>query len=431
MSKKDDKNKHIQNTPKATEQGRRKFLTGALGGLAIPVLAGTSFRGYGAGVIASGNTPVQLQSKNNLLKLSLSRADIPLETWEPLSVLGELWDSVLYNKNDREKFQADPSMYLKQKNIDPAVIDSDDANVELLRAVLDPRVSELAIKKDYSGMMAVLENIGVVPTASSSKLQATIEDAMRSNQAQIEEFIEQNTTMDLSSFDAKQLAESDDFQKLTSSLLRGDGTTLKEGGIAQPAFIVAVFLAIAVFVVSYIAVTVGVTTILIVGAAISVGVYVAVAAATGTAVSGGGGGGGFGGGGVGGGGFGGGGVGGGGVGPAPSPCGGEPDCEKVLGFVPVPFAAEAQTLNKLLDVDPDLKKRALQVSRLASIMGNDYIARAAIKEMLEVEIKAIMHAAENVGLLKMGSNAPEVIKQVVRYVEKVTYGSSLVPGEVM
>lgn len=372
---------------------RRRFLSGALTSLAIPVVGVAAQSNYSAGSIAAGDTEIQSIPQNNSLKLSLARADIPISAWGTLSEVGKVWDDLLFNKFARAEFFRDKNAYLSARGVDPKLISADDSNIHLLNAIIDPEINQYAMNSDYEGFIFKLTNLGVLSNRDSNGIQKALEKILAEDNRIIEEFKKNNMNMDLSKLDLNNFAESDEFESLRSILLGESFEGIQDlSETSYSIFLVAgIVVAIAVFVVAYVSVGTTATLALMLGAFISVAVSTVVVASE-----------------------------------TPEP----PEVEESIRngtnkeqVIKPKIPNEIKTLNMLLDLDVDYKLQTERALRLAALLGNDHIVKVGTMKTTKEILSSIFLALENVGLIKLGDNLKPAINAAHLYVEKVVFNT--------
>lgn len=148
---------------------RRTFLGLTLGSLGLPVLAKAGgSRLYGKPGSISGPTDV---AASDQLKLSLSKANIPVETWPDLTQFANLWNRILSDKSERQRFNANPEFYLMENGVPTAIMDSGDGNIELLRLVASDNFLADAARGDYTQVLGKMQQRGIIKELNSSKLR--------------------------------------------------------------------------------------------------------------------------------------------------------------------------------------------------------------------------------------------------------------------
>lgn len=155
---------------------RRNVIKGAGSMLAgIPIVAQSQIRRFGEpGSIGAPKRQARLH-------LSLAKADIPIEFWEPLERIDALWQSVTTEADAQKAFRRDPSAVFAMHGIDPQILSGADRESRVLRALLDPQVAEALRRRDYSAFINQLQAVGLHPQAVSSGLVQKLTKAFRAD----------------------------------------------------------------------------------------------------------------------------------------------------------------------------------------------------------------------------------------------------------
>lgn len=353
---------------KKISKGRRKFLAGAMGSLAIPVVSGSSLFGTPASVSPTKNASF-LDDDNDRLRLYLTRMNVPTALWKKLRSIGGLWQKVLFDPEERAKFQAAPKLYLSEKNIDQAFLTSDDNNVKLLISVLDPDVNRFAMEGDYTSFLAALERQGLFSNACSNNLTVVLNDILDKEDALFSEVLNLSGN-DVNKASIDELKNSDSFRMLTEMLLNKDIHALSgDGAVTQAVVVAGVVAVIAVIAAVYVSVGTTLTVGITAGFAISLAVMTAIT------------------------------VNGGPVRP-----------NEMLDSIVVARGKmrDISTFEDLLLFDDNLKNKTEHASRVATILGSKAMYRSNIQHTLALELDAILDASEQAGIVNFGSNKSKV-----------------------
>jgi hypothetical protein len=353
---------------------KRRAILGTIGIAVVPQTAGATL--YGTPVSVTGPA----QAAADVLRLPLSGADIPPSTMDDINRYRRLWSTVFTDAATRADFRRDPGIYLRRQGLPATVLTTDDHEVRLMQALADDEILATSMSGDYAAFMGRLKELGLVQRGPPSNLKRRVVEAMRQNLPEIQS-------------SARALAEQNDDAYLQDLLqsqeLRYLYTQLTPS-IEQVA-VVAVPVAIAAIVVTYISVAVGVTV------AITAGVYISIAVSMGVVASAG--------------------------------------CFNTLDQAFQVASAENGPLTattsgtshrrevdramatriligkRLLALAPEQLREAQVISRTARLLNNDAFVLEANRQLVRDEIGAFVEAAEEVGLISIAQDTrPAVIK---------------------
>lgn len=319
---------------------RRSFLSGlALSATGLPVLAGSNATGIlGTPNSLSGPDAERLELHNDRLKLSLSRINVPVETWSQLKQSTKVWDEVFFSKSARVEFQENPARFLRSRGIPPELLSNNDIEVRLLRAVSNENILNMAVDGDYAGFVQELAANGVLQ-GSESGIKAKIMEIFANNRSKIEENLAE---LGINSEDEiKQYLNTDEMQAIMQYV--------SEGRLVFPGLVVlAALAAIYTFAVIYISIGINFGFAVFAGAVFSVYslVYASIAAEGSGADN----------------------------------------------------MAARQRISMMA---PELYEDMEVKLRLAKLVGNKSIAEKSYRDLVRIEISAFLGAAEDIGMFQI------------------------------
>lgn len=153
---------------------RRNFLKRGATLASMPVL------GLGApvyGMPAAAAQGVSPLPADGLLRLTLSRAGIPVELHEVFDKLASLWADLEAGGRLAALFASDPQAALRQAGLD-GQIDVTDPLLDVVRASMDPLLRSMAQSLDYKGFVRELRARGLVSRVSRSALKRRFEQVI-------------------------------------------------------------------------------------------------------------------------------------------------------------------------------------------------------------------------------------------------------------
>lgn len=407
---------------------RRKFLKDSILVLGAPVAAAAGSRLYGMPASVDPRDYADAEK----FKLPLSQAGVPSDLWDGLSRVSNLWDRVLTDSAEADRFQVDPAAYMQSLGLDGSDATFADESLRMLRVMASSDVRGFLAKADYEAVFRSMSSAGIFEPHASSALEEKITSIFAENYSELNRLLKGLTdnggvqsALLKGLKDARVSASEDDLIAL--ALLAGGssceqalagcapaGAAKSEGAVPEATctalVICLVGAGIAAFVAAYVSVVVSVTVYLLVGVNVSVGVQSAVT------VSGGGGGvsgGGVSGSGVSGstvsgGGVSGGGVSGGGVGVAVAVSG--CDCEYDPEGVSPPFNGSYAKF------EPAMLRNLDRSLRLAALTKQSEIKAEAIRTLISTEVSAVMNALKRTNLLNVqDDHMPEIIDAVTNF----------------
>jgi hypothetical protein len=160
---------------------RRTFLKRSSIGLSALVagvagIKGISGSGPGAGRVygvpesVRPRTPLQ----HDLLRLGLSRTDVPPEAWRDVAALSLLAQDVFDNPEVASAFNRDPQGYLKAVGLDDVRLDTEAVEVKVALALGDPDVRSAIDRDDPRAFVQALEGRGLIRSPEPSQLAQRI-----------------------------------------------------------------------------------------------------------------------------------------------------------------------------------------------------------------------------------------------------------------
>ena len=160
---------------------RRTFLKRSSIGLSALVAGVAGLRGaagsapgagrvYGVPESVRPRTPLQ----HDLLRLSLSRTDVPPEAWRDVVALSLLAQDVFDNPEVASSFHRDPVLYLKAIGLDDVRLDPEAIEVKVALALGDPDVRSAIDRDDPRAFVQALESRGLIRSPEPSQLAQRI-----------------------------------------------------------------------------------------------------------------------------------------------------------------------------------------------------------------------------------------------------------------
>jgi len=165
---------------------RRTFLKRSSIGLSALVAGAAGLKGalgagsgggriYGVPESVKPRTPLE----HDLLRLSLSRTDVPPEAWRDVAALSLLAQDVFDNPEVASSFHRDPQRYLKAVGLDDVRLDPEAIEVKVALALGDPEVRSALDRDDPLAFVRALEARGLIdspdPSALARRIGAQIE----------------------------------------------------------------------------------------------------------------------------------------------------------------------------------------------------------------------------------------------------------------
>jgi len=160
---------------------RRTFLKRSSIGLSALVTGVAGLKGVAGSVPGAGRvygvpesvrprTPLQ----HDLLRLSLSRTDVPPEAWRDVVALSLLAQDVFDDPGVASAFHRDPQSYLKAVGLDDVKLDPDAVEVKVALALGDPDVRSAIDRDDPRAFVQALEGRGLIRSPEPSQLAQRI-----------------------------------------------------------------------------------------------------------------------------------------------------------------------------------------------------------------------------------------------------------------
>ena len=156
---------------------RRTFLKRSSIGLSALAAGVAGLKGsFGAGPLAGRiyGVPESVRPRtpleHDLLRLSLSRTDIPPEAWRDVVALSLLAQDVFDNPEVAMSFHSDPQRYLKAVGLDDVRLDPEAIEVKMALALGDPEVRSALDRDDPQGFVQALERRGLIESPEPSVL---------------------------------------------------------------------------------------------------------------------------------------------------------------------------------------------------------------------------------------------------------------------
>jgi hypothetical protein len=170
---------------------RRTFLKRSSIGLSALVAGVTALKGapgapsgsgrvYGVPDSVKPRTPLE----HNLLRLSMSHADLPPEAWQDVTALSLLAQDVFDNPGVAQSFSRDPAAYLKAVGLDDVRLDPEAIEVKVALALGDPDVRDAIDREDPRAFVQALETRGLIRSPQPSQLAERIGAQLESLRSQ-------------------------------------------------------------------------------------------------------------------------------------------------------------------------------------------------------------------------------------------------------
>jgi len=171
---------------------RRTFLKRSSIGLSALVAGVAGFRGApGAGLTAGRvyGVPESVRPRtpleDNLLRLSLSRTDVPPEAWQDVAALSLLAQNIFDDSNVASTFSRDPAAYLKAIGLEDVRLDPEAVEVKVALALGDPEIRAAIQRDDPRAFVQALEARGLIQSPEPSQLAQRIGVQLESLQSQL------------------------------------------------------------------------------------------------------------------------------------------------------------------------------------------------------------------------------------------------------
>lgn len=153
--------------------------------ISLPLIARNDGRLYGTPTSVTGPRRIDAIS-DTLMRLPLTRNDVPKIVWDELIVASSLWSDVLGDPEEASAFSSSPHDYLSSRGISPDLLDGQNLEVQLLKVVMHPGVQHAAATQDYDTFIEHIRTVvGVYP--SSEKLSGILAKRIEEHRADIEQ----------------------------------------------------------------------------------------------------------------------------------------------------------------------------------------------------------------------------------------------------
>ncbi len=317
---------------------RRKFLNLSAAGVG---LMGLGPAGAAGNIGLYGEPMFQQSSSNalaeNRLRLTLSRAELPVEAWEPIMNMSRLWGQVLKNKATRTAFQRSPRRFLRSRGVPDDIVGENSDQFRLLKMICDPYVRHLASSGNYRAFIGKLRDANVLEQRAGNRLRGRIRGLLQQDLQQLRSRM-QSVTRD----DFTQLSEIETTAELyavSQQLAAANDTT-------QVVAAAVALVVVAVAVLTYVTISINAAVILNVAAAVAVVVAAAVTVS-----------------------------------------GGCTDCHANFG--------------KLASLEPSMQQNLDTVIRAARLSGQASFETEALKDYIADESQACLEAAEDLAVIHL------------------------------
>jgi len=351
---------------------RRRKILGAMGVMSIPGMGKASSL-YGTPVSVSGAPPASYEP----LRLMLSTIDVPSQSIPLMTRFGAVWERVLGNEFDKQRFQRDPSGFLEENGVPKTMLDARDQEVVLLKAMTDDEIISSALSGDYVDFLNRLKAMGLTSQTGKSGLKRQLLEVLRNNLSEIK------GKLGRLQGDAKIAAPYAESRELT--YLYGQlAPSIEQVAMA------AVPVAIAAIAVVYVSVAAAVTV------GIMAGVYISVAVSTAVTVG-------------------------------SDGCSDSTHDSLFAGPASMPSTsrsvrqrriqqaiAQRELVGKrMLALSPERLNEAQQAARLARLLNQNQFVLETNRQLIKDEVTIFVEAAEEVGLLQISrANRAEVVSTI-------------------
>lgn len=334
---------------------KRRSILGSLGLAGIP--------GLGHGATSLYGTPVSVSGP---LQQMLETIRLPVETLPLLMRFGQVWEKVLGNEADKQRFQDNAAGFLEQQGMPRSVLDARDPEMLLLKALTDVDILQSAMSGNYLDFLRRLKAIGFSSQMGKSGLKKQVLAVLQAN---------------LSEIKSKMPRISINADPVTSAYAESRELAYLYGQLApsiDQVAVAAIPVAIAAIVVIYVSVAAMVTVGILAGVYISIAVMLAVmvgpnncADETYDALF---------------------------AGPAEMPEHGHTERQRRAQHA----IAQRELLGKrMLVLGPERLKEAQQAVRLARLLNHGKFVLEANRQLLRDEVSVFLEASEEVGLLQI------------------------------
>lgn len=113
--------------------------------------------------------------EDDLLRLSLARTDLPVETWRDLAALSGLAQDVFDNPEVAQSFTRDPQRYLQAAGLGDVRLDPQAIETRVALALGDPELRAAIQQDDPGAFLRGLEARGLLASAEPSQIAARIQ----------------------------------------------------------------------------------------------------------------------------------------------------------------------------------------------------------------------------------------------------------------
>ncbi|HAZ08862.1 MAG TPA: hypothetical protein DCZ01_10160 [Elusimicrobia bacterium] len=127
---------------------------------------------YGTPDSAAPTTP----SRKDLLRLSLSKADIPPGAWDTILAIAQLAEDVFADPAAAARFSHDPQRYLASIGAGGVALNPNSPEVRIALALGDAEVREAVQANNPEGFLVALERRGLLKTLNASEIAAKLGD---------------------------------------------------------------------------------------------------------------------------------------------------------------------------------------------------------------------------------------------------------------
>jgi len=345
---------------------RRKFLQTTSLVLGAPLVASTATRLYGAPASVIPREVADLDR----FKLPLARAGVPTELWDSLARVGDLWDRVLTDDSEAQRFHSDAAGYMNSLGLDGSDATLADESLRMLRVMADPEAKKYLASGDYTSLFDQFVAANVFEPLAPSALQTKIVSLFAENYA------EMSAAIDAAMIGGAQENLLTGMQNLGLSVTEADLMELTKivsaseaGVVPHPDVfaLVVVVAGISAIAAAYISVVIAVTVVLLAGVSVSAAIASAILVC------------------------------------------GVRTCFRPYGSAP-PFGG---TYAKL---EPAMIRNLDRSLRLAALTRDGNIAFQAMRSVIASEVSAVFGALKQVNLIHVeDKNMPRIIDAVTAY----------------
>ena len=166
---------------KRSSIGLSALVAGVAGLRGAPGTSGLAGRVYGVPASVRPRTPLE----DNLLRLSLSRTDVPPEAWQDVAALSLLAQNIFDDPDIARTFTRDPAAYLKAIGLEDVRLDPEAVEVKVALALGDPEIRAAIQRDDPRAFVQALEARGLIQSPEPSQLAQRIGAQLESLQSQL------------------------------------------------------------------------------------------------------------------------------------------------------------------------------------------------------------------------------------------------------